>query len=190
MKKQNAKLLYFCRRTCQDIQATVAFLCSRLKNPDKDNYKKLTRVIQYIRDTQDITLTIDADNNPQWWVDSSYMVHPDMKSHIGVLICKGCTYTASSKQKLNTKSSTEAELVAIDDDMGQMLWVRCYGSDAMGQMLWVRCYGSDTMDQPLFSSTRYSHTHNDNITGQVRNPEVVKWKENMTSQCDILFRDR
>ena len=62
----------------------------------------------------------------RWWVDSSYTVHPDMKSHTGVLMSlgKGCTYTASNKQKLNTKSSTEAKLVAIDDAMGQILWTR------------------------------------------------------------------
>jgi len=61
-----------------------------------------------------------------WWVDSSYTVHPDMKSHTGVLMSlgKGCTNTASNKQKLNTKSSTEAELVAINDTMGQILWTR------------------------------------------------------------------
>jgi len=37
---------------------------------------------------------------------------------------KGTTYATSSKQKINTKSSTEAELVAIDDSMGQVLWTR------------------------------------------------------------------
>jgi len=35
---------------------------------------------------QDITLTIEADDNPQWLVDSLYAVHPDMKSHTGVLM--------------------------------------------------------------------------------------------------------
>jgi len=30
----------------------------------------------------------------------------------------------SSKQKLNSKSSTEAKLVVIDDAMGQILWTR------------------------------------------------------------------
>ena len=86
--------LYLCKRTHQDIQTAVAFLCTRVKSPDVDEYKKLTRVIQYIRDTQDITLMIEADNNPHWWVDSSYTMHPDMKSHTGVLmsIGKGCTY--------------------------------------------------------------------------------------------------
>jgi len=37
---------------------------------------------------------------------------------------KGCTYMASSKQKLNSKSSTEAELGAIDDAMGLIFWTR------------------------------------------------------------------
>ena len=37
---------------------------------------------------------------------------------------KGTVYLTSCKQKLNTKSSTEAELVVIDDAMGQILWTR------------------------------------------------------------------
>ena len=37
-------------------------------------------------------------------------------------IRKGGTYTSSCRQKLNTKSSTEAELVDIDDGMSQILW--------------------------------------------------------------------
>ena len=121
-----AKLLYVFRRTRQDIQTAVVFLCTRVKNPDEDDYKKSKRVIQYLRDTKNITLTIKPNNSPKWWVDSSYAVHPDMKSHTGIFmtIGKGGTYTASCKQMLNTKSSTEAELVAIDDAMAQVLWTR------------------------------------------------------------------
>ena len=37
---------------------------------------------------------------------------------------KGTTYSTSSKQKLNTTSSTEAEIVAIDDSMAHLLWTR------------------------------------------------------------------
>ena len=73
-----------------------------------------------------MTLTIELDVEAKWWVDSSYAVHPDMKSHtrIYMTLGKGAKYNASCKQKLNTKSSTEAKLVAVDDTMGQVLWTR------------------------------------------------------------------
>ena len=58
-----AKLLYICRRTGQDIQTAVAFLCTSVKDPDEDNYKKLIRVIQYLRGTTSMTLTIEPTNS-------------------------------------------------------------------------------------------------------------------------------
>jgi len=104
----------------------VAFLCTRVKNLDVDNYKKLACVIQYLRGTQDLMLTIEPGDHPNWWVDSSYAVHPDMCSHSGIIMMpgKGAMYSSLCKQKLNTKSSMEAELVGIDDAMGQVLWMQ------------------------------------------------------------------
>ena len=94
----------------------MSFICTRVKSPDEDDYKKLTRVIQYLLETIHLTLTIKLDDNPKCWVDSSNTMHPDMKSQtvIFMSIGKGGTYTSSCKQKLNTKSCMEAELVAID----------------------------------------------------------------------------
>jgi len=46
-----AKLLYLCKHTRQDIQTAVAFLCTRVCDPDTDDYEKLTKVMQYIRNT-------------------------------------------------------------------------------------------------------------------------------------------
>ena len=37
---------------------------------------------------------------------------------------KGSVYSASIRQKLTTKSSTEAELVGVDDMMPMVLWTR------------------------------------------------------------------
>ena len=39
---------------------------------------------------------------------------------------KGVIYGTSTRQKLNTRSSTEAELVAVDDCMSQVLWTRYF----------------------------------------------------------------
>ncbi len=44
---------------------------------------------------------------------------------------KGAAYGTSTRQKLNTKSSTEAELVGVNDVMPQILWTR-YFLEAQG----------------------------------------------------------
>ena len=47
-----------------------------------------------------------------------------MRSHTGAngTMGKGSFYSSSTRQKLNTKSSTEEELVAADDILPQLLW--------------------------------------------------------------------
>jgi hypothetical protein len=49
-----------------------------------------------------------------------------MKRHTGVTMSlgKGSPFSSSITQKLNTKSSTEAELVRVDDGMPLVLWTR------------------------------------------------------------------
>jgi hypothetical protein len=56
-----------------------------------------------------------------------------MKSHTGAMMSlgKGAAYGTSTRQKLNTKSSTEAELVAVNDVMPHILWTR-YFLEAQG----------------------------------------------------------
>jgi hypothetical protein len=60
------------------------------------------------------------------YVDASYGVHEDMKSHTGctIGIGRGPVYAKSTGQKLNTKSSAESELVALSDSAGQIIWTR------------------------------------------------------------------
>ena len=123
-----AKLLFLCKRARPDIQTPIAFLCTRVIKPDTDDYKKLRRVMGYLRGTKKLCLTLEADDLQviKWWVDASFAVHQDMRSHTGgtMSMGKGSIYSASTRQKLNTKSSTEAELVGVDDMMPMILWTR------------------------------------------------------------------
>jgi hypothetical protein len=130
-----AKLLFVSKRARPDVQTSVAFLTTRVKSPDEDDYKKLARCMKYLRATIDLPLTMEADDLHvvKWWVDASFGVHPDMKSHTGATMSlgKGAIYSRSTRQKLNTKSSTEAELVGVDDVMPQVMWTR-YFLEAQG----------------------------------------------------------
>jgi len=81
-----AKLLYLLHRTRQYIQMAVAFLCTRVQSPEEDDYKKLTKVMQYLWAHRDLTLTLEPGEQPNWWVDSSYAVHPNMRNHSGIVL--------------------------------------------------------------------------------------------------------
>jgi hypothetical protein len=120
------QLLFLSQRARPDIRPAVSFLNSRLLMPDEDDYKKLTRVMRYLDSTVDMPLVLAADDSGQirWWIDSSFAVHDDMKSHTGgtMSMGKGSVYSTSGKQKLNTRSSTEAEVVAVHDVLPQLMW--------------------------------------------------------------------
>ena len=123
-----AQLLYLCKRVRPDILTAVAFLTKRVTKPQQEDYNKLTRVIQYIRATQDMGMILEVRGTPTVtaYVDASYGVHPDMKSHTGCLVTLGAgpIFAKSGTQKLNTKSSTEAELVGMSDSGNQVIWTR------------------------------------------------------------------
>ena len=69
----------------------------------------------------------------KWWANAAFAVHHDFKSHTGATMSlgKGAVQVISSKQKLNTKSSTEAELVAADDTLSHLLQTK-YFLEAQG----------------------------------------------------------
>ena len=60
------------------------------------------------------------------WVDASYGTHHDRRGHTGGLMSAGIgiLHHKSSKQKLNTKSSTETEVVGASDYMSYTLWMK------------------------------------------------------------------
>ena len=123
-----AKLLFVAKRARPDIQVPIAFLTSRVTKADKDDWKKLKRLLEYLHSTTNMALTISIDNLSiiKTWVDAAYALHADMRSHTGgtIMMGKGILYRKSSKQKINTKSSTEAELVGASDFLSQTIWTR------------------------------------------------------------------
>ena len=125
-----AKLLYVSIRARMDLLLSVGFLCTRVSKSTKQDQNKLRRVLEYIKGTIDTVLTLGADSldKLRTWVDASYAVHPDMRSHTGGIMSFGTGgfIPKSWKQKLNTKSSTEAELVGASDYLPNTIWVKMF----------------------------------------------------------------
>jgi ribosomal protein L24E len=123
-----AKLLYLSKRTRPDILTAVVFLTKRVLRPQRDSYDKLIRTLQYVRATQHMGITFEVSESIRVmaYIDTTFAIHPDMKSHTGSVITlgKGAIYAKSGTQRLMTKSSTEAELVALGDSTNQVLWTR------------------------------------------------------------------
>ena len=95
-----------------------------MRKPDEDDCKKLRRLIGYLKRTIKLPLILRADgvNLIKWWVDASYAAHDNMRGHTGgtmSMVKDGCgsIISISNKKKLNTKISTEAELIGEDDAM-------------------------------------------------------------------------
>ncbi len=86
--------------------------------------------MDYFKSTTDMPLILGADTSGvmNWYVDASFAVHANMRGHTrgGLTMGKGFPIVSSTKQKLNTCSSTESELVGVDDMLPSILWTRYF----------------------------------------------------------------
>ena len=139
-----AQLLFLCMRARRDIQTAVAFLTTRVKQPDEDDWGKIKRVLQYLRATRTLRLRLSVDNLQcsKWLVDASHGVHWDCKGHTGAAMTlgEGAGISLSNKHKQNAKSSTEDELYGVDNTMTKILWslefIRAQGFDMTHALLY------------------------------------------------------
>ena len=112
------KSLFVSKRARPDTQAPVAFLCTRVQEPTEQDWYKLVHMMKFLNWTIEDVLTLLADDLllTKWCADASFAAHPDHKSHTGynLTMGEGSIISACCKQKLNTRSSTEAELVGFE----------------------------------------------------------------------------
>lgn len=162
-----AKLLYVSQQCRMDIQLAIAFLCSCVSCSTEEDWSKLKRVLTYINGLLDEYRFIGADNisKMKTWINASYAVHQDMKSHTGGVISFGtgaALKSKSTKQKLNIKSSTEAELVGASDYLPNAIWTKNF-LEAQGHDLTETHFTRTT--RVLSSLRRMEEGHVDLILG-------------------------
>ena len=79
--------LLFLSRIRQDIQTMVAFLTTRVKRPDNDDWGKLRRVLKYLHSSH--YLFAESLSNIVWYVDASHQLHDNCKGHTGSILTFG-----------------------------------------------------------------------------------------------------
>jgi hypothetical protein len=116
-----AKLLYLAKRARPDILTVVSFLCTRVMKPTVEDMEKLQRLLGYLHASKERVLAINKRNGLQieMYVDAAYGLHEAGESHTGVIVLFGevVVYVASKKQKCITKSPTDAEVIALSDNI-------------------------------------------------------------------------
>ena len=118
------------KRSQLDIENAVSFIYTLLKNPDIYDWGKLIQVLQFLSKTIEDNNVIGSENIYEvlTYVDVSYATYNGIRGHTGGcmkfgwgLICE-----KSSKQKLNTKISTESEVVGASEYIPMSIWLAMY----------------------------------------------------------------
>ena len=90
----------------------------------------MQKIGEIYENTKDLHLVLRYDGCAiaRWHVDASFAVYSGFKSHSGGVLLMhpkgGGIASGSIKQKINSCSSTEAEIVASDDFLSKMVWVQ------------------------------------------------------------------
>ncbi len=79
------KGIYVAKRARPDISLSIAFLTTRVKGPDIDDWHMICHLVEYLRSTRGLLLILAAKGTGvlSWYVDALFAVHPDMKGHTG-----------------------------------------------------------------------------------------------------------
>jgi hypothetical protein len=121
-----AKTLYATKQARPNTCTAIAFLMMRVRAPDKDDWNKLTHLMKYLSGTGMLPLILSANGTGilKWWVDAAFAVHSNMQGHSGggLSLRRGIPIVSSTKQKLNTQSSMESEIVSADEFMPAICW--------------------------------------------------------------------
>ena len=95
------KLVYIMKRSRPDLEPSIAFLSTRVTKSDVDDWKKLARVLSYVRCTINDTRIIGATSLSElWsWIDGSHVIHSDMRGQMGgaMSMGKGTIHGRSTK---------------------------------------------------------------------------------------------
>jgi hypothetical protein len=121
-------LMYIGRFTRHDILHAVTVLATRSACPRKSDMSHAMRIVRYLSGTRNIGPTFDGNVplDPAISADASHNVHHTGHGHAGIVITLGSApiHCQSYKLKLVTRSSSESELVVLEEASTYAVWLK------------------------------------------------------------------
>jgi hypothetical protein len=121
------RVLYIATKTRFDVLFPVCILAGRQQSSSLRDEAHLARLVRYLKRTADWCYTICPDSlTLTAAADASHACHPNGRGHTGFACFLGgsCIFARSVKQSLVSKSSAEAELLALNQAADEVLYLR------------------------------------------------------------------
>ena len=79
------KLLFLSKRARTNLLTYVMFLKTRVWYTDENNENKISHILKYLQSTRDLMFNLElyGSGTIKWWVDATFVVHHEMRSHTG-----------------------------------------------------------------------------------------------------------
>ena len=125
------KGMFLCERGRQDISRKYISGYPNYWAKWRRRLVKINQDYDFLKATQNYvaSMSVDDTQSIKWHVDAAFAVHKDYKSHTRatlLVLAKGIICFVSTKQKVNTRSLTEAQLVSVDDILSKVLWKKLF----------------------------------------------------------------
>ena len=188
-----AQLVYLSNQARLEMKLVVPFLCTIFIELDIYKYKSLTWLTKYIQCTigLPLILSIDKYGNIKWYFDAVFPVHKDMSSHNGgsVTMGTGGACVKSRNQKLNTKSSTESDLVGVYNVLIHVIWTQYFlkeqGYKIHYNVIYQDNHGAIKLEKN-FRQSSIKHTRHINIMYYFITDSIKK-QESSVEFCTTLY---
>lgn len=119
-------LMYLARFTRPDILFSLSYLATRSSEPSMDDLAKLHRVAHYLAGTLGVSLRFDSRVafKPKIYSDASHHLYETGHGQQSLLITNGSGPVGcrSTKIKMITRSSSESELVSLEEASTYAVW--------------------------------------------------------------------
>ena len=135
-RRKVMQCMYAAVRTRPDVLLDIVVLSGRLDNPTKNDLNVLRRILSYLYSTRHEGLMF-RDGKWDFWaaIDASFNSYENGRGHSGILMfldwLSAAILAKSLKQKTVSSSSTQSELISLNEGILHILWI----ADTLAQLL-------------------------------------------------------